>query len=175
MALHPARLPVALVCRACHMHCEAVAISASDGIELRGWYYTSDYNLTSHTQAIILFTRGQHREICGAWESVTETRIFGAGARFARAWRSADGDLRVWKQAHFAWLDWLEKTGPRLDLRIRGIAGGVGLAGIADARNAISSDCGREPVFDFYSVRTKGLPGCCPQHEMDGRLSWTRA
>src|SRR5580692_8753364 len=66
-ALHPVRLPVALVCPCLsHMHCESVAIRARDGVSLRGWYYTPDQpNIPDQPngKAIILFHGvGSNRE-----------------------------------------------------------------------------------------------------------------
>src|SRR6185437_1442615 len=42
-AMHPPRRRIALVCPCfSHMSCRSAAIAASDGVELRAWYYTSD-------------------------------------------------------------------------------------------------------------------------------------
>jgi dipeptidyl aminopeptidase/acylaminoacyl peptidase len=60
-AIHPPRRKVALACPCfSHMRCRSVEIAASDGVELRAWYYTS--NAPNGKAAILLHGIGASRE-----------------------------------------------------------------------------------------------------------------
>ena len=188
MALHPARLPVALVCPClAHMHCEAVAISASDGIELRGWYYTSDYKPDqSHTRAIILFHGvGSNREdmvalgnlLLKQGYSVLEPDLRGHGESGGMA---TYGVLEAGDTS--AWLDWLEKTGPRSG--IYGFGASLGASVLLESlmhETRFQAIVAESPYSDFYSVADERIARMLPSGTkwmagpfVDSGMIWAR-
>ena len=112
MALHPVRIPVALVCPCLsHMRCESVAIRAHDGVALRAWYYMPDQ---PNSKAIILLHGvGSNREdmvslgnlFLKQGYSVLEPDLRGHGESGGIATYGVleGGDTS-------AWVDWVEKA-----------------------------------------------------------------
>jgi pimeloyl-ACP methyl ester carboxylesterase len=95
-----------------HMHCESVAVKATDGTDLRGWYYTPD--TPGDRTVILLHGIGSTRMDMVALGylflrhgySVLEPDLRGHGESggLATYGVAEGGDIR-------AWLDWIEKTG----------------------------------------------------------------
>lgn len=155
MALHPARIPVALVCPCLsHMRCESVAIRARDGVALRGWYYTPDQ---PNNKAIILFHGiGSNREDMVALGnlllkhgySVLEPDLRGHGESGGIA---TYGVLEAGDTS--AWVDWLEKAGPWSG--VYGYGASLGASVLLESlehETRFHAVVAESPYFDFRSI-----------------------
>jgi dipeptidyl aminopeptidase/acylaminoacyl peptidase len=165
MALHPARLPVALVCPCLsHMHCESVAIRAHDGVSLRGWYYTPDQ---PNNKATILFHGvGSNRQDMVALGnlflkqgySVLEPDLRGHGESGGIA---TYGVLEAGDTS--AWLNWLEKTGQWSG--VYGFGASLGASVLLESlehETRFRAVVAESPYFDFRSVADERIARMLP-------------
>jgi dipeptidyl aminopeptidase/acylaminoacyl peptidase len=164
-ALHPVRLPVALVCPCLsHMHCGTVAIRAHYGVSLRGWYYTPDQ---PNNKAIILFHGvGSNRQDMVALGnlflkqgySVLEPDLRGHGESGGIA---TYGVLEAGDTS--AWLDWLEKT--RQWSGVYGFGASLGASVLLESlqhETRFRAVVAESPYLDFRSIADERIARMLP-------------
>jgi len=111
-ALRPPRRAVARLCPClAHMHCDSVAVTARDGVSLRGWYYMPE--TPNGRDVVLLHGIGSNRQDMVALGDLflrlgysalePDLRGHGESGGLATYGVLEADDVRVW-------LDWLDKT-----------------------------------------------------------------
>jgi dipeptidyl aminopeptidase/acylaminoacyl peptidase len=152
------------------MHCGSVAITARDGVSLRGWYYTPDQpNIPDQPngKAIILFHGvGSNREDMVALGnlflkngySVLEPDLRGHGESGGIA---TYGVLEAGDTS--AWLDWLEKTAHPSGLY--GFGASLGASVLLESlehETRFRAIVAESPYFDFRSIADEKIARMLP-------------
>lgn len=165
-AIHPPRRKIALACPCfSHMSCRPVAIAASDGVELRAWYYNSDrpngkvvillHGIGADRQDMVslgyLFLRNGY--------SVLEPDLRGHGESGGVA---TYGVLEA-DDVH-RWVDWMEKnTGSK---QIYGFGASLGAAILLqslETETRFQSVIAESPFYDFVTVADERIARILPE------------
>ena len=188
-ALHPQRLSVSLVCPCfAHVQCESVAVSAADGVSLKGWYYHSDDPRPDVKAIILLHGVGANRQdmvplgnfFLHQGYSVLEPDLRGHGESggFSSYGVLEEGDVR-------AWLDWLQAgpNGPRVN-RIYGFGASLGASVLLESLKheaRFRAVVAESPYFDFPSIARERIARPLPwglrwvaSPFVDSGLAWAR-
>ena len=164
-AMRPPRLPVALACPCfSHMHCESVAITAKDGVVLKGWFYAPD-EPTGRT-IILLHGIGSNRQDMVALGylflrhgySVLEPDLRGHGESGGLAtYGVLDAD-----DIH-RWVDLMVKNGNSLNLY--GFGASLGASVLLESlkqESRFHAIVAESPYYDFPSIAEERIARLLP-------------
>jgi len=168
-ALRPARLPVALVCPCfAHVSCKSVAVTAPDGVALRGWYYTPATSITPNHKAILLLHGvGSNRQDMIALGylflrqgyAVLEPDLRGHGESGGLTTYGIleEGDVH-------AWLDWLVESGrPQQIYGFGASLGGAVLLESLKHETRFRAVVAESAYFDFPSIARERVTRVLPE------------
>jgi len=164
-ALHPARLPVALVCPClAHERCESIAVKASDGVILKAWYYMPEKPIGK--AVILLHGVGSNRQDMVALGSFFVKRGYTALEPDLRGHGESGGiatyGIREGGDVS-AWLNWLRQRGDVSKIYGFGASlGGAVLLQSLEHETRFRAVVAESPYYDFPSIADERIARMLP-------------
>jgi predicted alpha/beta-fold hydrolase len=183
-ALHPVRLPVALVCPClAHERCESVEVKAADGVVLKAWYYMPE---TPNGRAVILLHGvGSNRQDMVALGSFFVKRGYTALEPDLRG-HGESGGIATYGVLEAndvsAWVDWLQKRGDATGIDGFGASlGGAVLLQSLEHETRFRAVVAESSYYDFPSIADERIARMLPNGAkwiappfVDSGLLWAR-